>query len=208
MGRVLIACECSGRTRNAFRALGHDAYSCDILPAEDGPTPFHIKDSFEHVLCKYPHRWDLIIAHPPCDYLANCGSRWRAERGEWQEMQEAAEFFMWCLEAPICPVAVENPVMNRKRSGIRKADFSIQPWMFGDMETKRTCFWTKGLPALLPEITTKPHGVKASVHREPPGPDRKANRSRTFPGIARAMAEQWGAFIDGEDVPLLEVANG
>ena len=126
--RVLVACECSGRTRNAFAALGHEAWSCDLLPAEDGPTPFHYQDSFENVLCKTVERWDLIIAHPPCDYLANCGARWRAERGEWAEMKEAAEFFMWCLEAPICPVAVENPVMNRKRSGIRACDFSIQPW--------------------------------------------------------------------------------
>lgn len=187
--RVLVACECSGRVRDAFRALGHDAMSCDLEPTEV-PGP-HIQGD---VLPLLMEPWDLVIAHPPCDYLANSGVRWRVERQEWQQVEDAARFFLACLNADAPRVAVENPVMHRYgRDHVgRGPDFTVQPWHFGDPQAKRTCFWTRGLPPLVPEITEPPANVGQAVWREPPGPNRKRNRSRTFPGIARAMAEQWG----------------
>lgn len=187
--RVLVACEYSGRVRDAFIARGHDAVSCDLEPTEV-PGP-HIQGD---VLPLLREPWDLVIAHPPCDYLANSGVRWRVERQEWEEVAAAAAFFLACLNANAPRVAVENPVMHgygQDHIG-RGPDFTVHPWHFGDPEAKRTCFWTRGLPPLVPEMTTMPDGVGHSVHREPPGPNRKRNRSRTFPGIARAMAGQWG----------------
>lgn len=195
--RVLVVCEFSGRTRDAFLALGHDAVSCDLLPTE-APGP-HIQGDVRAVL---QERWDLVIAHPPCTYLANSGVRWRVERQEWDQVAAAADFFRVCLDANASRVAVENPVMH-KHAGIRRPDFTVQPWQFGDPERKRTCFWTRGLPPLVPEITTPPDNLGASVHREPPGPDRWKNRSRTFHGIARAMAEQWGGIARDADEPSL-----
>lgn len=185
--RVLVACEFSGIVRDAFAERGHDAVSCDLLPSE---TPGeHIQGDVTPIL-RVP--WDLVIAHPPCTRLCNSGVRWLHERSLWKEMREAADFFRLCLNANAPRVAVENPVMHKYAvfNVGRKQDFCIQPWQFGHPEIKRTCFWVKGLPPLLPtEIVA---GRKPVCHYESPGPDRWKNRSRTLSGIAAAMADQWG----------------
>jgi site-specific DNA-cytosine methylase len=181
--RVLAACEFSGVVRSAFRALGHDAWSCDLLPAEDG-SPYHIQGD---VLPHLAPGWDLLIAHPPCTHLAVSGARWFKDKE--CEQREALDFVWKLMLAPIKRIAVENPV-SIISSRIRKPDQIIQPWMFGHGETKATCLWLKGLPPLRP--TRIVSGREARVHREPPGPDRWKNRSRTYEGIAAAMAEQWG----------------
>lgn len=188
--RVLIACECSGRTRDAFLVRGHDAVSCDLQPSET-PGP-HIQGDVRYVL-QAP--WDLVIAHPTCTYLANSGVRWRVERKEWAEVAAAAEFFRACLSANAPRVAVENPVMHKyaKAHGIGEPSFSVQPWQFGDNVKKRTCFWTRGLVPLVPTSDLDGSTAVAEVHNEPPGPDRARNRSRTPLGLADAMAEQWSA---------------
>lgn len=190
--RVLVACEYSGRVRRAFRARGHEAYSCDILPAEDGETFWHIQDDVSHILGR---PWDLVIAHPPCTRLCNSGVRWLAERDLWGDMREGAEFFMMCLAANADMVAVENPVMHKYAREIigRGPDFTVQPWQFGDPAKKRTCFWTRGLPPLKPTSTLTATDATADCHNAPPGPDRWKERSRTYQGIADAMAAQWGA---------------
>jgi len=190
MMRVLIACESSGVSRRTFRALGHDAYSCDILPADDGETIFHIQDDAAHIMGR---PWDLVIAHPPCTRLCNSGVRWLHERDLWDDMRAGAEFFLCCLSANAPRVAVENPVMHghaRKIVG-RGPDFTVQPWQFGDDFKKRTCFWTRGLPALVPTSILDGSTAVAEVHRAAPGPDRWKLRSKTYPGIAAAMAAQW-----------------
>lgn len=185
--RVLVACEFSGVVRDAFIRAGHDAMSCDLEETER-PGP-HFKGDVREVL---RDGWNLIVAHPPCDYLANSGVRWRVERGEWAEVRAAAAFFRLFLEGGFAPrVAVENPVMHG-RAGIRKPDFTRQPWQFGDNVKKRTCFWTVGLEPLRPTSGLDGSTAQALVHREPPGPERKRNRSRFFPGMASAMADQWG----------------
>ena len=184
---MLIACEFSGTVRDAFLAEGHDAWSCDILPTES-PGP-HIQGDALEVLGE---GWDLMVAHPPCTYLANSGVRWLHERPErWRGLVEGCVFFRRLLEAPIPRIAVENPVPHKYARGLVGAyDQTVQPWQFGDPETKRTCLWLKGLPPLLPtEITSV---REARVHRMAPGPDRQKERSRFFSGIARAMASQWG----------------
>lgn len=186
--RVLVACEYSGTVRDAFLAAGHDAMSCDLLPTES-PGPHYVGD----VRDVLDDSWDLLIAHPPCTYLTNSGVRWLHERPErWELMREGAEFFRLLLDAPIPRVAIENPVMHKYAGEIIGRPFSqsIQPWQFGHPETKRTCLWLRRLPPLVP--TRVVHGREARVHRMPPGPDRWKERSRFYPGIARAMAEQWG----------------
>lgn len=187
--RVLVACEFSGTVRRAFRALGHDAWSCDLLPAEDG-SPYHYKEDVRNVLGS-SYRWDLVIAHPPCQYLAVSGARWWKGREALQE--EAARFFMMLYRYPAPRMAVENPIGAMSRI-FRKPDQIIQPWQFGHGEVKATCLWLRGLPPLKPTRVVR--GRYARVHREPPGPDRWKNRSRTYPGIATAMAEQWGDIKD------------
>jgi hypothetical protein len=186
--RVLIGCESSGVVRNAFRAKGHDAWSCDIIPADDG-SPYHHQQDVRGVL---GDGWDLGIFHPPCTRLCNSGVRWLHERDLWGEMAEACELFLACLNAPIPRVAVENPVMHKHARAIigRGPDFTIQPWQFGHGETKRTCFWTKDLPPLVP--TEIVEGREARIHKMPPGPERWKARSKTYEGVAAAMAEQWG----------------
>lgn len=181
--RVLVACEFSGVVREAFCARGHYAWSCDLLPAEDG-SPYHIRSD---VLKCLNDDWDIMIAHPPCTHLAVSGARWFAEK---QDEQDAAlDFVRALMDAPIARIAIENPV-SVISSRIRKPDQIVQPWMFGHGETKATCLWLKGLPKLVP--TDIVDGRSARVHREPPSPDRWKNRSRTLPGIAAAMAAQWG----------------
>jgi hypothetical protein len=181
--RVLVGCEFSGRVRAAFRDLGHDAWSCDLLPAEDG-GPHILGDVRDHL----ESGWDLLIAHPPCTHLAVSGARWF--RDKQHEQAEALDFFRFLLGADIPRKCLENPV-SIVSSKIRKPDQIVQPWWFGHGETKATCLWLEGLPPLKP--TNIVEGREARVHREPPGPDRWKNRSRTLPGIALAMATQWGA---------------
>ncbi len=180
--RVLVACEFSGVVRDAFAALGHDAWSCDLLGSETEGGHFNCD-----VLDVLHMRWDLMIAHPPCRYLAVSGARWFKDRQIEQE--SALRFVIQLMEAPIPKIALENPI-SIISSKVRKPDQIIQPWMFGHGETKKTCLWLKNLPKLYP--TNIVDGRSARVHREPPGPDRWKNRSRTLPGIAQAMAEQWG----------------
>ena len=187
--RVLIACEFSGIVRDAFTARGHDAWSCDLLPTERPGQ--HIVGDVTTVL---RDGWDLMIAHPPCTYLAVSGARWFKERE--REQAEALDFVRALMAAPVPRIAIENPV-SVISSKIRKPDQIVQPWMFGHGETKATCLWLKGLPPLVQ--TNVVAGRVGRVHHESPGPDRWKNRSRTYPGLAAAMAEQWGA--DRSDSP-------
>ena len=179
--RVLVACEFSGVVRDAFRAKGHDAWSCDLLPTEQGGP--HIEGNVLHRL----EGWDMLIAHPPCTHLAVSGARWFKDKAKEQE--EALRFVQTLLEAPIPRIALENPV-SIISSRIRKPDQCIQPWQFGHGEVKKTCLWLKNLPKLTP--TNVVEGREAKVHRMPPSPERWKERSRTYKGIAQAMAEQWG----------------
>ena len=185
MARVLIACEYSGVVRRAFRARGHEAWSCDLLPAEDGDRHHYQHDVRE--IIDFDHfEWDLMIAHPPCTHLAVSGARWFKDK--LVEQQEALEFVRTLLAAPIPRIALENPI-SIISSRIRKPDQIIQPWQFGHGETKATCLWLKNLPKLVP--TNIVEGREARVHKMPPSPDRWKERSRTYEGIAAAMAEQW-----------------
>ena len=217
--KVLVACEFSGMVREAFRRKGHEAWSCDILPADDA-SPYHIQADVDWLL-NYPMRvaghlpryvreaeWDLLIAHPPCTYLCNSGVRWLYKQGtrelvvnRWQAMHEAASFFgmLWAQRLIRIPkVCIENPVMHRHARDIifgKTTDGTqtqvIQPWQFGHPEVKATCLWlSEGLPKLEP--TNIVEGRKPRVHHESPGPDRWRRRSITYSGIAEAMAEQWG----------------
>lgn len=187
--RVLVACEYSGRVREAFRARGHDAWSCDLLPAEDG-SAHHFQNAVENVLWQ---RWDLMVAHPPCTHLAVSGAAHFAEKREDGRQQEAIDFFLYLAGLPIPRIAIENPVCIMS-SVWREPDQIIQPWQFGHGETKATCLWLKGLPPLLP--TKIVPGREPRVHRMPPSPDRWKERSRTYEGIAEAMAAQWGNYTD------------
>lgn len=181
--RVLVACEFSGVVRRAFRARGHDAWSCDLLPAEDGGQ--HFRGDALRVIREY--QWDLLIAHPPCTYLAVSGARWFKERRE--EQSEALVFVGALMDARVRRIALENPI-SVISTRIRKPDQIVQPWMFGHGETKATCLWLKNLPKLTASNIVA--GREARVHRMPPGPDRWKERSRTLPGLAAAMADQWG----------------
>lgn len=184
--RVLVACEYSGTVRDAFRALGHDAMSCDLLPTEkDGP---HYQGDVRDIL---GDEWDLMVAHPPCTHLAVSGARWFEEK--CMEQREALDFVRLLLNAPIPRIALENPV-SIISSEIRPPDQVIQPWMFGHGETKATCLWLKGLQPLWP--TNIVSGREARVHKMPPSPDRWKERSRTYVGVAQEMARQWGNYTD------------
>jgi hypothetical protein len=184
--RVLVACEFSGIVREAFRCRGHDAWSCDLLPAEDG-SEYHLQADVLDVLDGGEH-WDLMIAHPPCTHLAVSGARWFKEKRTEQEA--ALAFVARLLNAPIQRIALENPI-SIISSKIRKPDQIIQPWQFGHGEVKATCLWLKSLPALKP--TDIVEGRTPRVHYASPGPDRWKERSRTMQGIAEAMADQWGS---------------
>jgi hypothetical protein len=197
--RLLIACEFSGVVRRAFRARGHDAWSCDIEPAEDD-SPYHIQGDALHAL----HRgWDMLIAHPPCTFLANSSAKHLyagmnkangPDGDRWAKMGYGAAFFLAMLNAPIRRKAVENPIMlghPRRLFGIPDPTQTIQPWQFGHGETKATCLWLEELPPLVP--TNIVDGRTPRVHMASPGPDRWKERSRTLHGIAEAMADQWGS---------------
>jgi hypothetical protein len=182
--RVLVGCEFSGVVRAAFRARGHDAWSCDLLPAEDG-SPHHIQDDVRGLL---GDGWDLGIFHPPCTHLAVSGARWFKYR--LIEQERALRFVRVLLAAPIERIALENPV-SVISSKIRKPDQIIQPWQHGHGEIKATCLWLKKLPLLEPSDIVE--GRMPRVHFASPSPDRWKERSRTLPGIAAAMAAQWGS---------------
>jgi site-specific DNA-cytosine methylase len=202
--RVLIACEYSGTVRDAFAALGHDALSCDLLPSEKPGK--HYQGDVRDVL-EYP--WDILIAHPPCTHLSVSGAKhFEAKRMDGRQ-HAAVSFFMRLALANVPRIAVENPVCIMS-SLWRKPDQTIQPWQFGHGETKATCLWLKGLPPLKP--TNIVAGREARVHRMPPSEDRWKERSRTFEGVAHAMASQWSAWAAGVgswfgDVPSVTEAK-
>lgn len=198
--RVLVACEFSGIVRDAFIARGHDAVSCDLLPSER-PGPHVIGD----VLSILDADWDLLIAHPPCTYLANSGVRWLyggkgaiVDPDRWAKMEDGARFFAALLSAPIARIAVENPIMHRYAKEVIAAETfdeqdvtiqTVQPYWFGHGETKATQLWLRNLPELTP--TNMVDGRTPRVHYASPGPDRWKERSRTYQGLAGAMAAQW-----------------
>jgi site-specific DNA-cytosine methylase len=182
--RVLVACEYSGRVRNAFAEQGHDAWSCDLLETESPGK--HYQGDVRDMLGEY---WDLMIAHPPCTHLAVSGARHFAEKQASGVQQDALDFVRMLLDAPIPMICLENPI-SIISTKIRKPDQIVQPWQFGHGETKATCLWLKSLPPLTP--TNIVAGREAKVHRMPPGPNRWKERSRTYQGIAEAMAAQWG----------------
>ena len=182
--KILIACEYSGTVREAFSKLGHDAWSCDILETEIPGN--HLQCDVREIL---GDGWDMMIAHPPCTHLAVSGARWFKDKKV--EQAEALEFVRLLLNAPIEKIAVENPI-SIISSHIRKPDQIIQPWQFGHGETKATCLWLKNLPKLQP--TNIVEGREQRIWKMPPGENRWKERSRTFEGIAQAMANQWGNF--------------
>lgn len=190
--RVLVACEESQEVCKAFRALGHVAYSCDLQDCSGGHPEWHLKGDVRDYWWR---DWDLIIAHPPCTDLASSGARWFAEKRKDGRQQESIAFFLAFTELHCPRVAIENPVGIMSKI-YRKPDQIIQPWQFGHGETKATCLWLKGLPPLVP--TNIVAGREQRVWRMSPGPDRAKLRSKTYVGIARAMAEQWGGVISGE----------
>lgn len=204
--RILIGCETSGVMRRAFAARGHDAWSCDILPAEDGSEK-HILGDVREAL---DAGWDMLIAHPPCTRLCNSGVRWlhtpprgRTIEEMWADLEDGVALFTACWRAPIPRIAIENPVMNPHARERMPADLPkpqiVQPWWFGDPAFKATGLYLRNLPALTatdrlkpPKPGTDEHKKWSAVHRASPGPDRWRFRSRTYDGLARAAAEQWG----------------
>ena len=182
--RILIACEYSGKVRDAFISKGHDAVSCDILPTEK-PGPHHQGS----VLDILDDGWDMMIAFPPCTHLASSGARWFAEKRADGRQQDGVDFFMRMINAPIERIAVENPIGIMSRT-YRKPDQIIQPWQYGHGETKATCLWLKNLPLLQPTCVVE--GREPRMWKLPPSKDRAKIRSETYQGIADAMALQWG----------------
>lgn len=225
--RVLVACEFSGVVRRAFTRLGHDAWSCDLLPAEDGSNRHYVGDARDLLGAG----WDLLmVAHPPCTRLCNSGVRWLTKPPRdktleqmWAELDDGAGLFSDFWNAPIERVCVENPVMHRHAAerivNYQKPTQFVQPWQFGEPQFKATGLYLRGLPKLVPtNILTPPrrgtleHRRWSRVHRFPPGPDRARERSRFFPGIADAMAEQWGGDLSevlhpGVTLPLFAAAR-
>lgn len=193
---VLVACEESGVVREEFKKLGHNAWSCDILPTRIEGN--HFQCDVREVLNK---DWDLMIAHPPCTRLANSGVVWLERRNLWNEMIEGAKFFKLLLDSDIPLIAVENPIPHKYALEIigRKYDQIIQPWMFGHMEKKATCLWLKGLPLLKEtnnvkeEMLKLPKNIQQRLHYLPPSKNRAQIRSTTYKGIAEAMAIQWSS---------------
>ena len=186
--KILIACEYSGTVREAFSKLGHDVWSCDLLDTEI--LGKHYKGSVEDIICQ---GWDMMIAHPPCTHLAVSGARWFKDKVV--EQREALEFVRLLLNAPIERIALENPI-SIISSQVRKPDQIIQPWQYGHGETKATCLWLQNLPKLQP--TNIVEGREQRIWKMPPGENRWKERSRTFEGIAQAMAAQWGSLIEAQ----------
>lgn len=208
--RILVGCETSGVVRRAFAARGHDVWSCDLLPAEDGSNRHIIGDVRDYL----NDGWDLLaVLHPPCTRLCNSGVRWlsvpppgRTLESMWDELREGAALFSACWNAPIERVAVENPVMHKHAKALienfQPATQTVQPWWFGEPAFKATGLYLKNLPPLaatnrltLPAKGTAEHKAWSAVHFASPGPDRWKLRSRTFDGIADAMADQWGGYV-------------
>lgn len=204
---IMIFCEFSGIIRDAFLAEGHNAWSLDILPTEADPERHIVADAQGYVDrygWKTPngHPIDLLIGHPPCQYLANSGVRWlynkdgSKDEERWLEMYKASDFFKWMLDAPVPMIAVENPVQH-KHAGLRKPDQYVQPYEHSHPESKKTGLWLKGLPLLTPtnDVSHVMRGIptkeRTRIHYMSPGPERWRERSRFFPGIAKAMASQW-----------------
>lgn len=185
--RVLVACEYSGRVRESFRAIGHDAWSCDILSSDDSSI-YHIRDD---VLNHLNDGWDLMVAHPPCTHLAVSGARWFKDK--LIEQEQALDFVKELLDAPIKSICLENPV-SVISTRIRKPSQIIHPWQFGHGETKTTCLWLKNLPKLYP--TDIVSGRENKIWRMAPSSDRWKLRSMTYQGIADAMAFQWGGVME------------
>ncbi|WP_444460433.1 hypothetical protein [Rhodobacter capsulatus] len=219
--RGLIGCETSGVMRRAFAARGHDMWSVDLLPAEDGSNR-HIRGDLRDYL---DEGWDfLAVCHPPCTRLCNSGVRWlhvpppgRSLAEMWAELDEGAALFSACWRAPIARVAIENPVMHKHARARLPADLPrpqiVQPWWFGDPAFKATGWYLRGLPALVPTNRLVPprkaeeperHAEWSAIHRASPGPDRWKIRSRTFQGLAEACADQWGGFVEQQQ----EARNG
>lgn len=195
--RVLVACEYSGKVREAFRAKGHNAWSCDLLPADDC-SEHHIQGDVLEIL---NDGWDLLIGHPPCTYLCNSGVSWLHKRPErWDQMREGAEFFKALWESDIPKIAIENPIMHKYAKEIIGSTQTqlIQPYQFGHPESKATCLWLKGLDPLVETDNVKevwkslPKKEAQRLHMLPPSADRWKLRSETYQGIADAMADQWG----------------
>lgn len=188
--RILVACEFSGTVRRAFRDLGFDAWSCDLLPADDGDHLHHYKNDVLEILDL--RKWDVLIAFPPCTHLAASGARWWD--GKALRQVAAINFVRRLWEAPIPHIAIENPVgILSQPQYLDKPTQIIQPWQFGHGETKRTCLWLKGLPPLTP--TDIVPGRSNRIHMMPDTKDRWKKRSLTYSGIAAAMASQWGAYL-------------
>ena len=193
--RVLVACEFSGIVRQAFRDKGHDAWSCDLLPAEDN-SPYHYQCDVFPIMGSL---WDLMIAHPPCTYLSVSGLHWNKRiPGREQETEKALEFVQKLMDTNIPKICIENPI-SCISTRIRKPDQIVQPYMFGHPESKKTCLWLKGLPPLeptnilpLPESGRWENQTPSGQNKLGPSPDRWKERSRTYLGLARAMAAQWG----------------
>ena len=188
--KILVACEFSGTVRDSFLEYGHNAVSCDLLPSTSGRGS-HIQGDVSKLLCE---EWDLVIAHPPCTYLCNSGVRWlHTQPGRMALMVQAANFFVQCLNANAKSICVENPIPHGKAIEIIGKRYTqiVQPWQFGHGETKATCLWLRGLPTL--RATNIVSGRVGRIHKLPPSPNRHLIRSITYSGIARAMAEQWGA---------------
>ena len=186
--RILIGCEESQAVTREFREIGHEAYSCDIVECSGGHPEWHIKSDITPVLYD---DWDMIIAFPPCTHLASSGARWFKEKRKDGRQQQGIDFFMLFTDLPCKRIAIENPI-GIMSTHYRKPDQIIQPWQFGHGETKATCLWLKGLPLLQP--TNIVDGRDNRIHRMPPSKDRSKLRSKTYKGIAKAMAEQWGYY--------------
>lgn len=197
--KILVACEYSGAIRDELIRLGHDAWSCDLLEGEGIHTGKHMQTPVQNILFQ---GWDMMIAHPPCTHLAVSGARWFKDKVV--EQAEALEFVQMLMDAPIPHIAIENPI-SVISSKIRKPDQIVQPWMFGDPFTKTTCLWLKNLPPLEPtnivdkgeRHVTKSGKSLPAWYNLPPSADRAKIRSKTFPGMAQAMAEQWSKYIEG-----------
>ncbi len=211
--RVLVGCETSGRVRRAFAALGHDAWSVDILPSDDRSNKHIVGDIRDHLY----DGWDLLaVFHPPCTRLCNSGVRWlsvpppnRTRAEMWSELDEGAALFSDCWNAPIERIAVENPVMHKyakeRIANYQPASQTVQPWWFGDPAFKATGLYLKNLPPLVPtnrltppRVGTPEHKAWSKIHRASPGPERWKFRSETFPGFADAAARQWGSYAKAE----------
>jgi hypothetical protein len=204
--KVLVACEYSQIVTQAFRAKGHEAYSCDLLPTDGNPDWHYQSDIFHLLHNPLTMWWDLIIAHPPCTRLCNSGVRWLNERNLWEEMRAGALFFKSLLNSNCDRICVENPIPHKYAIEIIGEKYTqvVQPWQFGHSTSKATCLWLKGLPELKPTNIIPKEQRTQDIWLAAPGPNRWKERSKTFTGIAQAMAEQWGSLEANKSVVNLK----